>query len=97
MGSPPMRHRVVWRTRVTNHIHTAAFLMYEHGRSEAPLFEAIAEINERLELRPEEVGESREDRERVLIQSPLTVWYEVFEQDGVVLIYDAILYPRQRM
>ena len=92
-----MIHRVVWRKRVADQIHTAAFLMFEHGRSEAPLNEALASITERLKHRPNEEGESREGNERVLIQSPLTVWYEVFEQDGVVVIYDAVLYPRQRM
>ncbi len=92
-----MNYRVVWRKRVADQIHTAAFLMFEHGRRDAPLVEALAAIDERLQSRPHEVGESRGDGERVLIHAPLTVWYEVFEQDGVVIVYDAVLYPRRRL
>jgi hypothetical protein len=47
------------------------------------------EIDRLLSENPEQVGESRNDNERVLIIQPLTVTYEIFADLGVVLIYEA--------
>ena len=46
---------------------------------------------------PEQVGESRGGNERVFIVAPLSVQYEVFEDDRIVLIYEATLHPRRKL
>jgi hypothetical protein len=92
-----MNFRIHWRKRISDQLHTAAFLAIETGRSEVPLLDATAAISLRLSADPHVAGESRGGGERVLIEMPLTVWYEVFEDANLVLIYDAVLYPRRRL
>jgi hypothetical protein len=92
-----MNFRLFWRKRVDDQLHTAAFLMRERGRTTRPLRTALLRIVTRLQSDPSSVGESRGDGERVLIEMPLTVWYEVFNDSKVVIIYDAVLYPRRRL
>ncbi len=91
-----MNYRVVWRKQIADQIHTAGFLMRERGRDPAPLFQAIRDIDSRLGSNPHHAGESRDGEERVLITHPLTVRYEVFESEKVVVIYETILYPRRK-
>ena len=92
-----MTHRVVWRRRVVDTLHTHAFLAYELGNDPTGVTRAIEAIIERLTQNPTVEGESREGNERVLIVHPLSVTYEVFEEAGVVLIYGGVVYPRRRI
>jgi hypothetical protein len=70
LGSPPMKHRVVWLKRLTDQMHTAGFMMRERGRDPTPLFQATREIDVRLERNPSEEGESRDANERVFSIDP---------------------------
>lgn len=92
-----MSFRVVWRRRVEDRLHVQQFLAYETGRDPAEIAHAATEIGRRLTADPATEGESRAGVERVLIVHPLTVFYEVFEAAGVVLIYDVVHYPRYRL
>lgn len=92
-----MNFRVVWRERIQARMNTAVFLSREHGRSPKPLFEAMAEAERLLSDDPAQAGESRGERERVLIVPPLSVKFEVFEVSRIVLVYEVVLYPRWRM
>lgn len=92
-----MNYRVAVRERVANNIATVAFLALEMGRDGPAVTSAYDEILLALSDNPSEQGESREGNERVLIVNPLTVFYEVFENPQVVLIYAAVYHPRQRL
>jgi hypothetical protein len=92
-----MNYRVVWRRRLRNALHNAAFYAYEKGRDADALRQAAADIELALSDNPAELGESREGAERVVIISPLSVTYEVFETSQAVMIYEVIYHPRQRL
>ena len=92
-----MRYRVVWRQRIQNQMHTSAFLLRERGGDTKPMRDAIRSIEDAMTSNPEQVGESRGGNERVFIVAPLSVQYEVFEDDRIVLIYEATLHPRRKL
>lgn len=92
-----MNYRVVWRRRLDNALHDAAFYGYENGRDVVALRRAVTDIELALSDNPNEQGESREGTERVIIINPLSVRYEVFESQSLVLIYEAVYHPRQRL
>jgi hypothetical protein len=80
-------YRVVWRRAVRQRLDVLAFLDWERGDRSDRIPRAVEEIELRLALDPHGEGESRDAGERVLVVSPLTVWYEVFEASGAALIY----------
>jgi hypothetical protein len=92
-----MNYRVAVRDRVAHNIHTAAFLSNELGRDGTALTRAAEEILLALSDNPSELGESRDNNERVYIVHPLAAIYEVFEAAQVVMIYEAIYHPRRRL
>ena len=92
-----MSYRVMFRERLRNSMRTFVFLAFERNEDPDALEGAMAEIEFLLSKSPHEHGESREGNERVLIVHPLTIIYEIFEDSRVVLVYDAIYYPRRRM
>ena len=96
MGRPAVSFRVVWRQRVRRRLDVLTFLAGERGGSPDQIHLAVAEIDSRLAADPSNEGESRQGSERVLVVHPLSVTYEEFEPDRVVIIYEAVLYPRQR-
>lgn len=91
-----MSYHVVWRQRVLRNLHVFKFRLLHDAYDTDELDLATAEINARLARNPADEGESRSDPERVLIVHPLSVMYEVFEDAGVVIVYEMILYPRTR-
>jgi hypothetical protein len=92
-----MNYRVVWRRRLQTALHHASFFAHELGRDVVALRHAVEEIELDLSDNPAEQGESRASNERVVIVNPLTIFYEVFEEQQVVLIYAAVYHPRQRL
>jgi hypothetical protein len=92
-----MNYRVVWRRRLQIALHHATFFAHELGRDVVALRRAVENIELDLSDNPAEQGESREGNERVIIVNPLTAFYEVFEDQQVVLIYAAVYHPRQRL
>jgi hypothetical protein len=58
----------------------------EQGEDMGPITRAMAEIDRLLAREPQTQGESREAFERVLIVPPLTVTFEVHEDEHVVLV-----------
>jgi len=91
-----MNYRVIWRRDVVVRLHQLVFLAYELGRDAEAIDRAVDEINRRLHQNAATEGESRDGSERVVIDHPLSVTYEVFEEAGVALIYGAVVYPRMR-
>jgi hypothetical protein len=91
-----MNWRVIWRKRTAERLSVYQFLARERGRDPLALPRAIEEIDRLLSIDPLTVGESRHGNERVLIVRPLSVFYEAFEDEMVVLIYAAVHYPSMR-
>jgi hypothetical protein len=92
-----MNYRVVWPRRLENALGDAAFYAHERGSDVVALRRAVADIELALSDNPNELGESRDGAERVLIINPLSVRYEVFEAAQVVCIYEAVYHPGQRL
>ena len=82
-----MNYRVVWRKRSFHYLDQLHFALLEMDGDVAGFERAWHEIELRLSDNPTGVGESRDDNERVLIVNPLTVLFEVFEEQGTVIIY----------
>lgn len=84
------RYRVVWRRAVTEH-RIAGFMldMMTRGESTEPLFRAMHRIDELLGSNPNDTGESRGDFERVYIEPPLSVTFEVFDDERLVVVLRA--------
>ncbi len=82
-----MSYRVVWAARAREIIDTHYFLASEKGGDALALRVAVSRIETQLAADPTAVGESRDDGERVLIVEPITVHYEIFDNQHVVLIY----------
>jgi len=92
-----VNYRVVWRLRVRRKIDAFAFILGETGRDPEHLLRAAEEVESRLSFDPLIEGESRSETERVLIVHPLSVRYEVYEDQQVVLIYSGVYYPRRQL
>lgn len=83
-------YRVIWR-RVVLETHIAGFLLDLMGRGEStqPLYQAMNRIDEVLAIDPNREGESRPDFERVYFEPPLSVTYEVHDDERVVIVLRA--------
>lgn len=81
-----MSYRVIW-TRAEQALATTLHLAWETGAETQPILDAAATIFRLLTDDPHNAGESRSDGERVVIESPLTVVYEVFEAHNIVMVY----------
>lgn len=82
-----MSYRVYWRERVRNELTVHEFLARELGRPVNHIPAAVELIEHELGTDPNAAGESRGDGERVLVVPPLAVFFEVFEEPRVVLVY----------
>jgi hypothetical protein len=89
-----MNYKVIWRKRLLAALDTLVFLAVERGGDAESVKLAAREVGRQLAQDPLGVGESRGGEERVLIVHPLTVMYEVFEKQRVVLLYKLTRYPR---
>lgn len=92
-----MSYRVVWRLKLRQRLDVLAFLARERGDWSERIPRAVDEIELRLALAPGEEGESRAGNERILVVDPLSVKFEVFESEQVVLIYEAVVHPGRRI
>lgn len=81
-----MKYRVVWRESSQVFLDQSVFIAMEMAGGESVLA-AYKTVNAQLAHRSDEVGESREGSERVLIVGPLAAFYEVFEASATVMIY----------
>ncbi len=91
-------YRVIWRWRVVDQQMAAAVVhAMERGEDVNAITAAIAEIDHLLSQAPLGCGESREGQERVLVVSPVRIFYEVHEEESTVIVLDLrYSLPRQR-
>jgi hypothetical protein len=82
-----MKYSVYWRDSALAQVRVRAFLDLEMDVHHNTVEQAVEVIDRHLSSTPDSSGESRTDSERVLIVPPLSVHYEVFDEQQVVLIY----------
>ncbi len=89
-------YRVVWPRRLVEHA-LANFVVaaMQSGQGAADITLAMNEIDRLLAANPQEEGESRDEFERIIIVPPLSVDYEVQEDERIVLILRARYVPRR--
>lgn len=92
-----MKYRVVWRTDLANRLEQHVFMAHETGRDAVAITAAVERVNLALSDAPATVGESRTGSERVLIEPPLSVVYEHFDDAEVVMVYEAVIHPARRV
>jgi len=79
--------RVIWNHKALQQgIASIVLKLMEKGSAVSPINEAMLEIDVLLAKGPSECGESRGPFERVLIVLPLSVIYEVHEDERIVYI-----------
>jgi len=86
---------VIWKRSVIEKT-LASFVLaaMEQGEDISAITAAMTEIDRLLAADPERSGESRADFERVLIVSPLTVTFEVHEEERIAYVLRARYAPR---
>lgn len=89
-----MNYRVIWTSRAKQTIHTQFFIARETGRNRKQLKHAVRELGNLLLRNPQTAGESRSGNERIAMGEILSVIFEVFESELIVLVYEAkVRYP----
>lgn len=89
-----MNFRVVWlRSALAHATRTYTDLSAAGGDAEG-ITRAMARIDQLLTRDPLNQGESRGPGERILTEAPLTVRYEVHEEEQVVVVTKAVYRPR---
>ena len=79
--------KVIWRRRlIEKELAEYVVSAIERGESLTAITKAMNEIDQLLRSNPTERGESRNEFERVLIVPPLSVLYEVHEEEHLVSI-----------
>jgi len=81
-----MTFRVIWLYNALNAL--AASYLYARRKNQDPdaITRAMARIDTVLQSNPAEVGESRSGRRRVFIENPLTVFFEVHDDEQTVVV-----------
>jgi hypothetical protein len=80
-------YTVIWKRHlVEKQLAEYVVSAMEQGKDIAPITTAMSRIDHLLKTDPQTRGESRADYDRVLIVPPLTVTFEVHEDERIVYI-----------
>lgn len=90
-----MKYEVIWQPTAVENVTAAYLAALAEGRGSA-VAAAVARIGHLLSREPMEQSESREGAERVLIESPLTIGFEVAETERRVYVLSARYYQPHR-
>ncbi|HLJ12790.1 MAG TPA: type II toxin-antitoxin system RelE/ParE family toxin [Planctomycetaceae bacterium] len=77
-----MKFTVVWKPRA----ETQLAKIWTETDDRSSITKAANEIDARLRASPETFGESRSAKDRIAIVRPLSVVYQVHEQDRLVVV-----------
>ena len=80
-----MKHQIHWTKGAINELTEIYLNMLDKG-SGAIITQAAARIDRALEVNPAETGESRDGDERIMFETPLTVYFEVRESEPVAVV-----------
>jgi hypothetical protein len=83
----PAPYRVVWkRSALEIQLATIVNRLLERGEPMEPVTLAMDRLDQLLSLNPNAIGESRPNFERILTESPLTIWYAVHDDERIVYV-----------
>lgn len=88
-----MSYRVLWLGDARRDL--ARYWAQADGDLRAAITKACAAIDEILQDDPENVGESRAADRRVLNEPPVTVFFEVHDEEMAVVVLEARVYRRR--
>jgi hypothetical protein len=88
-----MNFTVIWRRVLMDDIARFYVNALEQGEDANAVTRAVATIDHFLAVAPATCGESRGEYERVFIITPLTVVYEIHEDERVVFVLQAFYAP----
>ena len=80
-----MTFRLIWLDRALRELTAAYVAALEAGLGDT-FATAAARVDRELASHPATVGESRAEHERVMFEPPLTVYFEVHEDERVVVV-----------
>lgn len=78
-----MKHTVIWQPAAESDL----VRLWNGASDRQEVAQAADQIDNLLATRPQSVGESRGDIERILFVPPLTVAYDVFDDDRQVVVW----------
>lgn len=78
-----MTHTVLWRPTAERKLAE----IWTDAADRQAVTSAADEIDALLKSQPSEIGESRVANTRILTVAPLSVYYDVFEQDCLVAVW----------
>jgi len=90
-----MKYKVVWIHRVLDRVTELCNSAIESGKTVADITQAMARIDKTLEQNPQQQGESRSGPERILFDPPLSVHFDIDEEERVVVVLAVGYLPRQ--
>lgn len=90
-----MNFTVIWLHRVLARL-AANYLAARRQGQGAAITRAMARIDQLLEHDPSQQGESRTGSTRVLVERPLTVNFEIHEDERIVVITGVRYAPPRR-
>ena len=78
--------RVVWLYQALDHL--AAAYLYARRKQSDPeaITRAMAEVDRALEQNADSAGESRSGNSRILIERPISVFFEIHREEGVAIV-----------
>jgi hypothetical protein len=90
-----MNYRVIWRNAATRQLTEHFANAMQRGEDTAAITRAVATLDQRFQGNPASVGESRSGGERIAIQAPLSVYFEVHDEERIVIVL-SVRYRRRR-
>jgi hypothetical protein len=81
-----MSFRVVWLNDALEALAASYLYARRKNRDPEEITRAMAAIDRELETRPTTAGESRYGTNRILIENPLTIFFEVHHDEQVVVV-----------
>jgi hypothetical protein len=88
-----MNYRVVWLRKVVAALARSYLFARDTGRDAGAITRAMAEIEAGLERNPSSLGESRPEGHRLYIVNPITLGFEVFVEERVVVVTSVRYHP----
>jgi hypothetical protein len=91
-----MNFRVIWLFDALDRLANSYLYARRHGRDPEAITRAMARIDSDMERGPATLGESRAGSRRVYIVNPITVFFEVHEDEHVVAVTAVRYHRRER-
>ena len=89
-----MNYKVIWNHGQLRRLAEVYMQLREEGGPASDVTQAMNGADQILAVNPKHVGESRSDEERVWYVPPLTITYEIHEEEKIVYVLRFHYAPR---